>query len=83
MPSNFFGHLKRALELFISVRMSPLATFSDHLVDTMTPGEKKQKTKKKKTNKHAPVICLLAKNAKFHIFVDRSLKLLQYGSLIL
>ena len=26
MPSNFFGHLKRALELFISVRMSPLAT---------------------------------------------------------
>ena len=26
-PPNFFGHLKRALELFISVRMSPLATF--------------------------------------------------------
>ena len=24
---QFFGHLKRALELFISVRMSPLATF--------------------------------------------------------
>ena len=76
MPSNFFGHLKRALELFISVRMSPLATFLDHLVDTMTPGKKKNK-KKKQTNKHAPVICLLAKNAKFHIFVDRSLKLLQ------
>ena len=24
---QFFGYLKRALELFISVRMSPLATF--------------------------------------------------------
>ena len=24
---QIFGHLKRALELFISVRMSPLATF--------------------------------------------------------
>ena len=24
---QFFGHLKRALELFISVKMSPLATF--------------------------------------------------------
>ena len=33
--------------------------------------------KKKQTNKHAPVIGLLAKNTKFHIFVDRSLKLLQ------
>ena len=66
MPSNFFGHLKRALELFISVRMSPLATFSDHLVDTMTPEKKK---------KHAPVICLLAKNTKFHIFVDRGLQI--------
>ena len=73
MPSNFVGHLKRALELFISVRMSPLATLQDHLVDTMTPGKKKQK-KKQKTNKHAPVICLLAKNTKFHIFVDWTLE---------
>ena len=24
---QFFGHLKRALELFISIRMSPLAIF--------------------------------------------------------
>ena len=24
---QFFGHLKRALELFITVRMSPFATF--------------------------------------------------------
>ena len=45
---QFFGHLKRALELFISVRMSPLATFYDHLVDKMTPGKK---NKKKQTNK--------------------------------
>ena len=28
---------------------------------------------KKQTNKHTPVICLLAKNTKFHFFVDRSL----------
>ena len=72
---QFFGHLKRALELFISVRMSPLARFSDHWVDTITPGKKKQT--KKQTNKHASVICLQAKNTKFHISVDRSLKLLQ------
>ena len=72
MPSNFFGHLKRALELFISVRMNilgPLGQYDDPW------GKKKQKNKQ--TNKHAPVICLLAKNAKFHIFVDRRLKLLQ------
>jgi hypothetical protein len=33
--------------------------------------------KKTTTNKHASVIFLLAKNAKFHTFADRSLKLLQ------
>ena len=33
--------------------------------------------KQKKTNKYTPVISLLAKNTKFHIFVDKSLKLLQ------
>ena len=27
LPFNIFGHLKRALELLISVRMSPLVTF--------------------------------------------------------
>ena len=46
MPSNFFGHSKRALELFIFVRMSPLATFWDHLVDMITPGKKNKKTNK-------------------------------------
>ena len=33
--------------------------------------------KRKRKNKHASVIFLLAKNWKFHIFVDRSLKPLQ------
>ena len=37
----------------------------------------KEKKQKKKTNKHASVICLLAKNTKFHIFVDRSLEHVQ------
>ena len=68
---QFFGHLKRELELFVFVKMSPLPTFRAHWVYTITP------EKKKKTNKHASVIFLLAKNAKFHIFVDRSLKPLQ------
>ena len=81
VPSNFFGHLKRALELFISVRMSPLAILQDHLVDTMTPGEKKKTKKNKQTNKQAPVICLLAKNTKFHIFVDWTLKFFTTGCL--
>ena len=41
------------------------------------PITEKRNNEKKKKNKHASVICLLAKNIKFHIFVDRSLKLLQ------
>ena len=40
---QFFGHLKRALELLISVRMSPLVTFYDHSVNTITPEKKKKK----------------------------------------
>ena len=47
--------------------MGPLSRY-DH------PWEKK--------NKHASVICLLAKNAKFHVFIDWGLKLPQQGSLI-
>ena len=53
------------------------AAMLDDVADAITPGKKKKKQKNKKTNKHASVICLLAKNTKFHIFVDRSLKLLQ------
>ena len=40
---QFFGHIKRALELLISASMNPLAKFLDHWVDTITPGEKKYK----------------------------------------
>ena len=72
---QFFCHLKKALELSISVTMSPLATFEDNWVDTITPGEKTKNNKQ--TNKRASVICLLAKNTKFQVFVDVSLKLLQ------
>ena len=74
MFSNFFGHLKRALELIISVRMSPFCDILGPLSRYDDPWGKKQN---KKTNKHASVICLPAKNVKFHIFVDRGLKLLQ------
>ena len=76
MPSNFYGGLKGTLELLISVRMSPLATFYDYWVDTIIPAKKQQKANKQ-TNKHASVICLVAKSTKFYIFVDMSLKLLQ------
>ena len=59
---QFFGHLKRALELFISVRMSPHTTFQDQWVDTITPGKKNDKKKqKKKQNKHASVLFLVEK----------------------
>ena len=75
-PPIFFGHLKRALKLFISVPMSPLAKISGPLGRYDYPWEKEKK------NKHASVTCLLAKNTKFHIFVDRSLELEQWGSLI-
>ena len=34
------------------------------------------KNNNKKTNKHTSVICLVAKNTKFHIFVDKSMELL-------
>ena len=64
----FFGYLKRALELFISVRRSPPC-------DTLGPVGRYfyDPWKKKQTNKHALVICLLAKNTNFHILVDWSL----------
>ena len=51
MPSNFLDHLKRVLYTsffiynslvynFISVGMSPLATFYDNWFDIITPGKK-------------------------------------------
>ena len=64
---RFFGHLKRELELLISVRMSPLASS----VDTITHGKKNKKRNKEKTNKDASVISLLAKNVEFCIFCQK------------
>ena len=58
---QFFRHLKMALVLLSSVRMSPLATFWDHRVDTITHREKEEEEKK---NKHAPVISLMRKKKK-------------------
>ena len=67
---QFFGHLKRALELLISIRIEPL----DDILGPMGREDNPEKKNKKKTNKHTSVICHVAKNTKFHIFVDRSLK---------
>ena len=75
MPSNFFGLDTRTLELLISVRMKLTR-------QSRSNGSIRLPLGKKQTNKHASVICLVAKNAKFHIFVYRSLKLLLKGSLI-
>ena len=60
---KFFGHLKMALELLISFCdiLEPLSRYNH-------PWKRKIK------NKHASVICLLAKNAKFYIFEDRGLE---------
>jgi hypothetical protein len=38
----FFDNLKRAQEVLISVRMSPLALFYDQLINTITPVKKQQ-----------------------------------------
>ena len=66
-PLQFFRSLKKGTRT-VNFRWSePSATFYHHWVDTITPEKKKQK-------KNAPLICL-QKNTKFHIFVDRSLKL--------
>ena len=43
---QFFGHLKKALELLISVKMNPLATFLYHWVEMITPMGKKTKEQK-------------------------------------
>ena len=75
LPTNIYSHLKRGLELSIFDEMSSLPIFYDHWFNMITPA-------KNKTNKHASVIFLLAKNANFHIFVHRSLKTLQRGSMV-
>ena len=65
----FFWSLKNALEILFFVRMSPLVTFYDHWVDMITP-------EKKKKISTQPWSVFWQKQVKFHIFVDRSLKLL-------
>ena len=52
---QFFGHFKRALELLISVKMSPIVTFQIHSVDTITPGKKSNKKTSKKKNKQTRI----------------------------
>ena len=37
---QFFGHLKRALELLISVRMSPLATLTNESIRSLLEKKK-------------------------------------------
>ena len=69
---HFLCHLKRVLELLVSVRVNPLAIFSDNWVNTITAG------KKQKTNKQTRIRDLSSgKNKKIHLFVDWNLKLLQ------
>ena len=48
---QFFGHLKRALELFIFRKNEPSRNILGPLDRYDHPWEKKNKTKKKKTNK--------------------------------
>ena len=73
---QFFWSLKKGTRTFHFRLNEPSHDILGRLGWYDHPWEKNNK-KNKKTNKHASVICLLAKNAKFHIFVDRSLKLLQ------
>ena len=64
MPSNFFGHLKRALEVLISVRMSPLCDILEPLGRYDHPWEKNKQIK----NKHASVILTSGKKYKIPHF---------------
>jgi hypothetical protein len=49
VAQHFFGHLKRALELLISVRMGPPAIFQDHWEYAIILEKKK---KQKQINTH-------------------------------
>ena len=71
MPSYFLNHLKRALELLISIQTSPLPDILGPLVRYDHPWKK---TRIRNLS--------LVKNIKFHIFADRNLKLLKYVFLI-
>ena len=80
---QFFWSLKKGTRTFHFRSNEPSRKILGPLGWYDHPWEKEKKKKtNKQTNKHASVICLLAKNTKFYIFVDKSLELLQYGSLI-
>ena len=74
-----FWLLKRVLELLISFRMSTFPIIWAYWLDTISPWGKKKKII---TNKYTSVIFVLAKNTKFRIFAEGSLKSLQQGSRI-
>ena len=71
---QFFWSLKKATRTLHFRYNEPSYKILGPLGRYDHPWEKKNK---KQTNKHASVICCLAKNTKFYIFVDKSLKLLQ------
>ena len=66
---QFFGLLKKGTRTFHFRSIEPSRRILGPLGRYDYPWEKeKKKNKNKQTNKHASVICLLAKNTKFHIF---------------
>ena len=75
MPSIFFWSLKKGTRNFNFRQNEPSRDILGPLGRYDQPW--KNKTKNKQTNKNASMICFLAKNTKFHIFVDMGLKLLQ------
>ena len=77
---RFFWSLKKGTRTFHFRSNEPSRKILGPLGWYDHPWEKEKKNEQ--TNKHASVICLLAKNTKFHIFVDRILELVQCGSLI-
>ena len=72
---QFFRSLKKGTRTFHLRKNEPFCEILRPIGRYDDPWKKKT-TKKTTTNKHAPVICLRAKNTKFHIFVDKSLKFL-------
>ena len=73
----FFWSLKKDARTFHFRLNEPSRKILGPLDRYDHPWEKEKNKKQKKTNKHASVICLLAKNTKLHIFVDRNLELVQ------
>ena len=79
---QFFWSLKKGTRTFHFRQNEPSCNILGPLGRYDDPWGKEKKKQKKTINKHAPMICLLAKNTKFRIFIDRSLKIFLYDSLI-